>query len=72
MNMSDNKTTIINYHRSDQCYPLKELRLSYDEMISLLDGAAGRLIVPSMSDHAVREALDMITKVSISLGELGA
>lgn len=50
---------------------MKDLKLSYDEMISLLDSAAGRLIVPSLNDNVIREAKEMIQQVSISLGEHG-
>lgn len=44
-------------------------KMSFEEMISLLDGACGRLIVASMASPVVREAKEMITKVSLSLGE---
>lgn len=44
--------------------------MSISEMISKLDGAAGRLIVPSMHDPVVKEAKEMILAVSIALGEL--
>ena len=50
---------------------MKDLKLSYDEMISLLDSAAGRLIVPSLNDNVIREAKEMIQQVSISLSEHG-
>jgi hypothetical protein len=43
--------------------------MSLDEMISTLDAATGRLIVMSMQNKEVREAMEMISKVSISLGE---
>lgn len=46
------------------------MALSLDEMISKLDGAAGRLLVASMTDATVREAMEMITEVSIILGEV--
>ena len=45
--------------------------MTIDEMISQLDGAAGRLLVASMKDPVVRKAMEMITKVSIALGEVG-
>lgn len=50
---------------------MKDLKLSYDKMISLLNEAGGRLIVPSMNDNVIQEAHDMITQVSISLSEHG-
>ena len=50
---------------------MDELKMSIDEMISTLDGACGRLIVASMSDPVVREAHQMVMKVSLALGELG-
>jgi len=44
-------------------------KMSFEDMISALDGAAGRLIVQSMKDPVVSEAMEMITNVSLSLGE---
>lgn len=44
-------------------------KMSFDDMISALDGACGRLIVASMGNEEVREAKDMVMKVSLSLGE---
>lgn len=44
-------------------------KMTIDEMISALDGACGRLIVASMTNKEVREAKEMIMKVSLSLGE---
>ena len=44
--------------------------MTIDEMISQLDGACGRLLVASMRDNIVREAMEMITEVSIALGEM--
>lgn len=44
--------------------------MSIDEMISKLDGACGRLLVASMKDPVVREAMEMVTEVSIALGEM--
>lgn len=49
---------------------MKEINMSVDEMISNLDGAAGRLLVPLMKDETIREAMEMITKVSLALGEV--
>lgn len=45
--------------------------MKIDEMISKLDGACGRLLVAAMKDPVVREAMEMVTEVSIALGELG-
>lgn len=44
-------------------------KMSFEDMISALDGACGRLIVASMSNREIREAMEMITNVSLSLGE---
>ena len=44
-------------------------KMSFEDMISALDGAAGRLIVQSMKDPVISEAMEMITNVSLSLGE---
>ena len=45
--------------------------MSVEEMISKLDGACGRLIVAAMRDPVIREAMEMVTEVSIALGEMG-
>lgn len=45
--------------------------MNIDEMISKLDGACGRLLVAAMKDTVVREAMEMVTEVSIALGEMG-
>ena len=50
---------------------MDEIKLSFEEMISRLDTACGMLIVAAMSDRTVREAMEMITTVSLSLGEWG-
>ena len=50
---------------------MDEFKLSFKEMISKLDTACGMLLVASMSDATVREAMKSITEVSISLGEWG-
>lgn len=47
------------------------LEMSIDEMISKLDGACGRLLVAAMKDPDVREAMEMVTEVSLALGEMG-
>lgn len=47
------------------------LEMSIDEMISQLDTAAGMLIVASMKDATVRQAMEKVTNVSLTLGELG-
>ena len=44
-------------------------KMSFEEMISALDEAAGRLIVPSTRDGVIRKAHELIMAVSISLGE---
>lgn len=44
--------------------------MNLEDIISKLDGAAGRLLVASMTDATVREAMEMITEVSITLGEV--
>ena len=44
-------------------------KMSFEDMISALDGACGRLIVASMSSREIREAMEMVTNVSLSLGE---
>ena len=49
---------------------IKELKkMSFADMISTLDGACGRLIFTALNIPEVREANDMVMKVSISLGE---
>jgi hypothetical protein len=50
---------------------MKKKAMSIDKMISKLDGACGRLLVASMRDPAIREAMEMVTEVSIALGEMG-
>jgi hypothetical protein len=45
-------------------------RSKVDKLTSELDGAAGRLIVAAMRDNTVKEAMEMITKVSIELGNM--
>lgn len=47
-----------------------EIKLTLEDMISKLDEAAGRLIVSSMRDSVIRKAMEMITDVSIALGEV--
>jgi len=44
--------------------------MNIEEMISKLDGACGRLLVSAMKDPVVREAMEMVTEVSIALGEI--
>lgn len=48
---------------------MDELKMTLDEMIHTLDGACGRLIVASMRDPVIAEAKEMVTKVSLALGE---
>ena len=45
-------------------------KMTIDEMISQLDGACGRLIVEAMRNPVIKEAMEMVTEVSISLGEM--
>ena len=47
---------------------IKEMTI--DEMVSQLDGACGRLIVEAMRNPVVKEAMEMVTEVSIALGEM--
>lgn len=49
---------------------MDDMKMTLEEMISALDGACGRLIVASMSDPTIREAKEMVTKVSLALGEV--
>ena len=49
---------------------MDDMKMSIDEMISTLDGACGRLLVASTKDSVVREAMEMVTRVSIALGEM--
>ena len=44
--------------------------MNIGEMISKLDGACGRLLVSAMKDPVVKEAMEMVTEVSIELGEM--
>lgn len=48
---------------------MEELKMSFENMISSLDGASGRLTVEALKNPVIREAKEMIMKVSISLGE---
>lgn len=50
----------------------EEKEMTIDDMISKLDGAAGRLIVAAMKDSVVKEAMQMINEVSIALGDMAA
>lgn len=49
---------------------MEEMKMSIDEMISTLDGASGRLTVEALKNPVIREAKEMVMKVSIALGEL--
>lgn len=49
---------------------MDEIKMSQEEMISALDKAAGMLLVASMKDATVRQAMELITNVSLSLGEI--
>lgn len=44
--------------------------MSFDEMITKLDGACGRMLTVAMQNPVIREAMEMVTEVSIALGEL--
>lgn len=44
--------------------------MTIDEMISKLDEAVGRLIVVAVMDPVVKEAMEMVSEVSIALGEM--
>jgi hypothetical protein len=50
---------------------MDEIKLSFEEMISRLDTACGMLTVAAMSDRTVRDAMEVVTSVSLSLGEWG-
>lgn len=50
---------------------MDEIKLSFEEMISRLDTACGMLLVAAMSDRTVRDAMEVVTSVSLSLGEWG-
>ena len=47
-----------------------DLKMTVDDMISTLDTACGMLLVTSMSNREVREAMEKATKVSLALGEI--
>ena len=44
-------------------------KMSFEDMISMLDGACGKLLVASIRNPEIREVMEMVTKVSLSLGE---
>lgn len=48
---------------------MEEMKMSFEDMISNLDGASGRMTVEALKNPVIREAKEMIMKVSISLGE---
>lgn len=50
---------------------MDEIKMSFEEMVSRLDTACGMLIVAAMSDRTVRDAMEVVTSVSLSLGEWG-
>lgn len=50
---------------------MDEIKMSFEEMVSRLDTACGMLIVAAMSDRNVRDAMEVVTSVSLSLGEWG-
>ena len=49
---------------------MEELIMPLDEMISKLDTACGMLLVAAMRDKTVREAMELVTSVSLALGEI--
>ncbi len=48
---------------------MEELKMNFEDMISQLDGASGRMTVEALKNPVIREAKEMVMKVSISLGE---
>lgn len=50
---------------------MDEFKLTFEEMISRLDTACGMLLVAAMGNPTVREAMELVTSVSLSLGEWG-
>lgn len=48
----------------------EDINEKFDGFIHKLDGACGRLLVASMKDATVRQAMEMVTEVSLGLGEL--
>lgn len=48
----------------------KEMADKFGELISKLDTACGMLLVASMKDGRVREAMEKVTEVSVELGEM--
>ena len=44
--------------------------MSFDEMITKLDEACGRMLTVAMQNPVIREAMEMVTEVSIALIEL--
>lgn len=48
---------------------MEDVKMSFDEMISALDAANGRLLIELPNSKTVEDAIDMIAKVSLSLGE---
>lgn len=43
----------------------------FDNIISEIDTVIGMLMVPSMNDQLVKQAMEKLSSVSIKLGELG-
>ena len=50
---------------------MDEFKLTFEEMISRLDTACGMLLVAATGNPTVREAMELVTSVSLSLGEWG-
>jgi len=46
------------------------LKMSLEEMISKLDTACGMLLVPAMKSIEAKKAMEMVTEVSLALGEV--
>ena len=45
--------------------------MTVDEMISKLDEACGRLLVPSITNPSIAKVMEMVTEVSVALGDSG-
>ena len=48
---------------------MEDVKMSFDEMISALDATNGRLLIELPNSKTVEDTIDMIAKVSLSLGE---
>lgn len=45
--------------------------MKIDKMMSKLDTACGMLLVASIANKEVRKAIEIVTEVSIALGDIG-